>query len=52
MKEKFKLLKPIENMLVLASLVILFILTTLTSAIAQPLCEGKVPTIVGTERHD
>ena len=52
MKEKLKEHKSIQNMLVLALLVLLFILTSQTSIIAQPLCEGKQPTIVGTNGHD
>ncbi len=52
MKEKLKQIKPIQKMMVLALLMLLFIFTTQTSAIAQPLCDGKVPTIVGTEAND
>ncbi len=53
MKEKLKQIKPIQKMMVLALLVLLLILTTQPTALAQPLCQtlcdGKVPTIVGTE---
>ena len=52
MIEKFNHLRPIQNMMILALLLLLFVLTTQTSAIGQILCDGRVPTILGTEGHD
>ena len=54
MKEKFKQLKPIQNMMVLAFLVTLFILTTQTSAMAQPVSRAQiaVSTSTGTRNSE
>ena len=48
---ELKQLKPIQNAMVLALLVLLFILTTQTSAIAQPLTRAQIAVILGPGNH-